>query len=444
MVSLDESFEDIQLSISNYNSLENLITTQFIHPKIKLRNDSEEYQNSITKVLQYIDKILYIIEKEDAEDEEGDDDSTDEANNISFIKAKYLNLYFFKHILTMKKQAVVTTTNKTELMKLEGIKNQYRQKFLNESNLYGLEYLNKLTAKKILNGKNSQQLLALQKIMKDEFQSNIDYDTIAETWNKIFPNDRDSRMANYKFKKMIDQQITEFEANLKKKIPELFAEETDPDNFDDLLNKLDDEVKIQYHMLLVLNLQKNSVQCISNIDSNLQEIQLLQRFVKDSAITDYHREKTLVNNNYDKSDKLDTQTITPHNINKIYGKNYANVNFNLKNDQVEQIKKKVKGFGQYAPTQTIDDLLEEEIAQGRIITQTGEKLSYNDIKDGNFLNNKKKKNLEDGMDNIRLTEEELNEDNYEYSDAKTYEARDWDKFKESVTKGSGNMGRRRG
>ncbi|XBW36954.1 hypothetical protein QEN19_002534 [Hanseniaspora menglaensis] len=444
MISLAESIEDIQLSVFHYNALATFIKTQILQPKVKLRNDSEEFQNQITKVIQYIDKIIFILNKQESEDDDPDDEeSLNNSSNMAFVKIKYLNLYYYKHILSVKRQAVVTTTDPTELMKLENIKNQYRLKFLNESNLIGLNFLNKLSAKKILNGKNTQQLISLQKVLEIDNATNVNYDNIVDLWNKLFPNDRESRMANHKFKKMIETQIADFESNLKKKIPELFDDETDPDDFDDLLNKLDDEIKLQYHMLLILDLQKNSAQCISNIDSNLQEIQLLQKFITSTSVNDFHREKSLVINNYEKGDKLDTQTITPYNIERVYGKNYSNINFNLKNDQVETLKKKVKGFGQYAPTQTIDDLLEEEIAQGRIITQAGEKLSYDDIKDGNFLNNKKKR-MNDAADNIRLTEEELNEDNYDYNDAKIYEARDWDKFKESVTKGSGNMGRRRG
>lgn len=66
-------------------------------------------------------------------------------------------------------------------------------------------------------------------------------------------------------------------------------------------------------------------------------------------------------------------------------------------------------------------------------------------KDGDYFKKQalqEKKN--NNVDSLRLTEEELNEDNYDYLDQKTYEARYWDNFKESVTKGSGNMGRRRG
>lgn len=440
---LDQSYEDIRLSFSQYSNLENFIKNQFIHPKHGLRNNSEEFQNAITKVIEYIDKVNSVIKNSEKDDEFEETDNGNESAAADILKLKYLNLYFFKHVLTMKKQAVITTTDKSEMIKLENLKNQFRLKFLNESTYYGLEYLNKLTARKILNGKNPQQLISLQKMFNEDNKSNIDYDNVIEIWSKIFPNDRDSRMANFKFKKMVEQQITEFEANLKKKIPELFDNERDREDYDDDLSKVDDEVRVQYNMLLVLNLQKNSIQCIGNIDSNLQEIQLLQRFLTTAEVNDFHRSKTLMKDNYHKSDKLDTQTITPHNISKIYGKNYSNVNFNLKNDQVQQIQSKIKGFGQYAPTQTIDDLLEEEIAQGRIITQTGEKLSYNDIKNGNFLKNKKQ-NEKNAMENVRLTEEEINEDNYNYLDAKTYEARDWDKFKESVTKGSGNMGRRKG
>ncbi|KAL6933929.1 hypothetical protein ACO0R3_001711 [Hanseniaspora guilliermondii] len=445
-IDTNATYEDIELSLSNYTELENYIQHVFIRPKTMMRNDSEDFQDSITKIMKYIDKIIKYIDY--TEKEENDDEGL--KNSINIVKLKYYNMYYFKHCLAMRKQAIIKTDDKEELKKLQNMKNFFRAKFLVESNIFGLEYLERLSNKNIIQGKKASGLATVKKIFQEnENIKNIDYNKAKGLWNDMFPNDRDAKMANYKFKKMINQQVDEFEFQLKKKIPGLFDPSVDPEEQESMLDRLDDEVKVQYHMLIILHLQKYSIQCISNIDANIQEIEILSQFLTEEAINGFYRERDEYQQKneslYDKDDKLDTQVITKQNIDHIYGKNYSNVNFDLKHEQINKLKNKVKGFGQYAPTQSLDELLEEELSQGRFTTQDGKKLTFDDIKDGNYFKKKAQQEMKNNdVDSLRLTEEELNEDNYDYLDRKTYEARYWDDFKESVTKGSGNMGRRKG
>lgn len=445
-IDTNATYEDIELSLSNYTELENYIQHVFIRPKTMMRNDSEDFQDSITKIMKYIDKIIKYIDY--TEKEENDDEGL--KNSINIVKLKYYNMYYFKHCLAMRKQAIIKTDDKEELKKLQNMKNFFRAKFLVESNIFGLEYLERLSNKNIIQGKKASGLATVKKIFQEnENIKNIDYNKAKGLWNDMFPNDRDAKMANYKFKKMINQQVDEFEFQLKKKIPGLFDPSVDPEEQESMLDRLDDEVKVQYHMLIILHLQKYSIQCISNIDANIQEIEILSQFLTEEAINGFYRERDEYQQRneslYDKDDKLDTQVITKQNIDRIYGKNYSNVNFDLKHEQINKLKNKVKGFGQYAPTQSLDELLEEELSQGRFTTQDGKKLTFDDIKDGNYFKKKAQQEMKNNdVDSLRLTEEEVNEDNYDYLDRKTYEARYWDDFKESVTKGSGNMGRRKG
>lgn len=445
-IDTNATYEDIELSLSNYTELENYIQHVFIRPKTMMRNDSEDFQDSITKIMKYIDKIIKYIDY--TEKEENDDEGL--KNSINIVKLKYYNMYYFKHCLAMRKQAIIKTDDKEELKKLQNMKNFFRAKFLVESNIFGLEYLERLSNKNIIQGKKASGLATVKKIFQEnENIKNIDYNKAKGLWNDMFPNDRDAKMANYKFKKMINQQVDEFEFQLKKKIPGLFDPSVDPEEQESMLDRLDDEVKVQYHMLIILHLQKYSIQCISNIDANIQEIEILSQFLTEEAINGFYRERDEYQQKneslYDKDDKLDTQVITKQNIDRIYGKNYSNVNFDLKHEQINKLKNKVKGFGQYAPTQSLDELLEEELSQGRFTTQDGKKLTFDDIKDGNYFKKKAQQEMKNNdVDSLRLTEEEVNEDNYDYLDRKTYEARYWDDFKESVTKGSGNMGRRKG
>ncbi|CAN6635708.1 type 2A phosphatase-associated protein 42 [Trichomonascus vanleenenianus] len=76
----------------------------------------------------------------------------------------------------------------------------------------------------------------------------------------------------------------------------------------------------------------------------------------------------------------------------------------------DQVKKNVFGTGQYLPTMTVEEYLEEELKQGGIIQGGG-----NDGK-----------------------EESEDEDNMDKTDEETYKARKWDEFVEANPKGSGN------
>lgn len=119
-IDLSASYEDIELSLHNYTELEEFIQTSFIKPKTHTRNDSEDFQNAITRVMMHIDKILRFIDH--LEQEDGEDS---EKNSINIVKLKYYNLHYFKHILAMKKQAVITTDDKEELKKLQNMKNLF-------------------------------------------------------------------------------------------------------------------------------------------------------------------------------------------------------------------------------------------------------------------------------------------------------------------------------
>ncbi|KAI8370832.1 TAP42-like protein [Choanephora cucurbitarum] len=81
-------------------------------------------------------------------------------------------------------------------------------------------------------------------------------------------------------------------------------------------------------------------------------------------------------------------------------------------NQREQIRSKVFGYGHNLPTMTIDEYLEQEMAQGNIIQGGGEP-----------------------------PEKPLIDDNdYEAQDAETMKKREWDEFVEANPRGAGNRG----
>ncbi|ONH66890.1 Immunoglobulin-binding protein 1 [Cyberlindnera fabianii] len=76
----------------------------------------------------------------------------------------------------------------------------------------------------------------------------------------------------------------------------------------------------------------------------------------------------------------------------------------------DDLKKKVFGTGQYLPTVTVEEFLEQELANGGVISGGGN--------DGDA--------------------ESSDEDDMEKADRETYKKREWDEFTESHAKGSGN------
>ena len=78
----------------------------------------------------------------------------------------------------------------------------------------------------------------------------------------------------------------------------------------------------------------------------------------------------------------------------------------------QELQGKVRGYGQYAPTMTIEEFLEKEWEEGRV--------------------------LQGGPASAENQSTEIDEDDYKQSDIATYKAREWDEFKDTHPRGSGN------
>lgn len=88
----------------------------------------------------------------------------------------------------------------------------------------------------------------------------------------------------------------------------------------------------------------------------------------------------------------------------------------------DQIMKRVQGTGQYAPTMTVEEFLDEELRRGNIISGGGPS-----------------KEPIDGEDEEIPEKEHIDTiDGYKRSDEQTVKDREWDEFVEAVPKGSGN------
>lgn len=167
----------------------------------------------------------------------------------------------------------------------------------------------------------------------------------------------------------------------------------------------DEEVQRKVHFA---QLGLLSIKTFSTLESINMELQLLN---EQSKQPDQPANSTERNVNTDPSEyvqgRLDPSLDKGPLLNK-FGK--INRPFTIVSSR-DQIKKGVQGTGQYLPTMTVDEYLEEERRQGRIIEGGGEESA----KQG-----------------------EPDEDDEEKHDRETYEARRWDEFTENNPKGSGN------
>lgn len=195
-----------------------------------------------------------------------------------------------------------------------------------------------------------------------------------------------------------DEKIAAFklEKSLTSKIEYLSKLESDENEYN---NADEDEIR----QLYVQQLKLFTLKTLNNIRFITQELEILQNIPeqKIEPITEEEERKEANPTGYtEKLESLDKSFLSKE------GKILKPFTIVKRDD----LKKKVFGTGQYLPTMTVEDFLEEELANGGMVTGGGN----------------------DGP------EESSDEDDYEKVDRDTYKARQWDEFTESHAKGSGN------
>lgn len=226
-----------------------------------------------------------------------------------------------------------------------------------------LEFLNNLFNYELLNEQQTNKLDALK---KQPFK----YD------EKILLVDRETKIANFKLEQQLNDKIS------------VLNDETKLNNLDE------DEIRDIYFQQFKLNAMKS----FDNIRFLSQELDFLMNIPepKIEAIDD-----DKVEDSTGFTDKL--ESLGP--LSK-EGKILKPFTLVKRND----LQKKVFGYGQYFPTVTVEEFLEQELANGGMVSNSQQ---------------------DDG-------EHSSDEDDEEKNDLKTYKARSWDEFVEANPKGHGN------
>jgi hypothetical protein len=199
---------------------------------------------------------------------------------------------------------------------------------------------------------------------------------------------RDEKIANYKLERSLTEKLS--------LLDKLESNEQDYENIDeDTLRELYLEQVCLFR-----------IKSFDNIRLVAQELEILEHIPDEPKLQEVKEDDERENRSKDpteftdKLEKLD-------NVNEYLSKDGKILKpFTIL--KREDLRKKVYGTGQYLPTMTVEDYLEQELANGGMVSSAQE------------------------------PEESSDEDDYEKNDRDTYKARQWDDFTDTHRKGSGN------
>ncbi|CAI4049402.1 hypothetical protein SUVZ_13G1670 [Saccharomyces uvarum] len=354
-----------------YNDIVNIYSTKL--ERSSLRQDSQEYQNLLLSTIKKLldlktaiyDRLALFSTNETIED-------------VSTTSIKFLAIDYYLGLLISRRQSNDSIIAQRQSMKLL---------YLNKSVESFVKFLTILQDYKLLDSLISGRLANF----KDHYKPQL---------NELYAqpkNDKDLSGAQLKRQEKIElfQRNKEIGAKLHHLESQLKGDDEDLDH---------DELSRE---LYLVRLHQFSLNTFNNIEQNLFECEMLSNFLKNAPrqteSPGIQAQKELdCNDSTGFTDKLET-------INKplIDKKGQVLRNFTLV-DQRQQLQQKVRGYGQYGPTMSVEEFLDKEFEDGRVL-QGGEE-----------------------------PEEVPDDEDMDSQDKETYKARDWDEFKESHAKGSGN------
>lgn len=313
-----------------------------------LRQDSDEYQNQLKDITQsFLDLKIKISRS-------GVFSNNESIEDVNTSEIKFLSLEYY--LAQLYSQNI----------------NPSKVNNLKKSILLYLQYLRNLSNYDLL---TKEEFSRYEKLKEDPFEIKNLHDSAMLR--------RDEKIANFK----LEQSLTT-------KIEYLNKLENDEREYQ---NADEDEVRSLY----VQQLQLFTLKTFDNIRFITQELEILQNIPepKIEVVEDDEKEKDPTGF----TERLET-------IDKAFLSKEGKILKPFTIVKREDLKKKVFGTGQYLPTMTVEDYLEQELANGGMVTGGGN----------------------------AGEEESSDEDDYEKNDRDTYKAREWDDFTESHAKGSGN------
>ncbi|CCH62127.1 hypothetical protein TBLA_0G01840 [Henningerozyma blattae CBS 6284] len=361
----------------------------------KLRQDSIEYQKQLSEIINKLITFKNLIYSKLSlfSDNETLDD-------LSTTSLKYLSIDYYLGLLMERKQDC------SKNGEINTNKNKLKVKFLDKSIQLFIQFMITLQNYNILD-----ELLG-KKI--DSFEETY-HPKLEELYKGMTPkNDKDLSGAQLKREAKIkifkrNKEINEKLNHLKQKY-----DDNKNENDEEKAYTVDEEEMLR--SIYIEQLKSFSYDSFNKIEQDLYESELLNNFIKRGfeEITDTPKSNEQEDIRMQKrdftgyTDKLEV-------LNKPLLSKQGKVlrNFTLTSKR-QELKDKVKGYGQYGPTMTVEEFLEKEFEEGRVL-QGGE----NEIEES------------------QKYKEEM-EDNDEYQDKETYKAREWDEFTEANPRGIGN------
>lgn len=344
-------------AIKKYNEFES----------ISIRKDSDKYQLEIKSIILIFENLKKIIQSNNLFSINEDIEEL-QTNQIRYLSIDYYLAKIFENNV------------KDRIKNLKISKNLYLQ-FLYSIMNYNL--LNKNQLEKINNFKSNYDPNLNELILNDPYKK------------------REEKINNFKLEK-----------NFKEKLSILNDSKIDLNNFDDEIIR----------KIYIDELKFFSTKSFQSIESILIELELLSNFPQDDKIIELNESTKNLELNDKRSEfnsKISKKEFADSFTDKIENLNFNSLTspliskegkvlrpFTLVSNRLE-LNKKVQGYGQKLPTMSIDEYIDNELANG-------------------------------GMVKPEEPEKEIDEDNYNDADAETYKKRDWDDFTDTHQKGSGN------
>lgn len=365
------------------------------HPAV--RQDSEEYQKALSA---NIEALLQL--KADVNGKLALFSSNETLDDLSTGSLKFLAIDYYLAQMCARRQGAGKEMDALS-------KNRVKLMFLDKAVQLFVQFLISLEDYEILDKSLVQRVnsfkVAYKPTMDELYKPVAEASSADATELNMAYQKRQQKIEFFQRNKMLAAAILSLENRLKTANGEDGDGDGDGDgDSDDLMRELQ-----------VQNLRQFSYSAFNEIEQILYETEMLSNFVKNppaalsqpsqqqSQGDDGRRQAANDETNY--TDRLES-------LNKpLLSKNGKILrNFTLV-DKKSELRDKVRGYGQYGPTMTVEELLEKEWEEGRV--------------------------LQGGPDSANQPEVE-DEDDMAYNDRETYKAREWDDFTESHAKGSGN------
>ncbi|EDO16528.1 hypothetical protein Kpol_1064p8 [Vanderwaltozyma polyspora DSM 70294] len=370
------------MSVSDeYASILSVISTKIDHTT--LRQDSVQFQNDLTSVIARLLKL-----KSDVYSKLALFSKNETIEDVSTSSLKFLSIDYYLAVLCSKKQAIGNKFNNPLS------KNRMKISFLNKSVQLYMQFIIALQDFEILDSNLSKKIELFEETYKP---------TLAELYSQP-KNGEDLSGAQLKRQQKIEMFRATKAAD--EKLALLESKYTNTEDDQDYDKEEEDILRDIY----LQRMKSLSYKTFNELEQILYEEELLNNFTQMSPSEMVNATNSRNDSEGDherKSEKGYTERLETLNKPLLSKKGKVLRNFTLLDKRTELVNK-VRGYGQYGPTMTVEEFLEKEFEEGRVL-QGGEEAP-----------------------------EVHDSDDEKWQDEQTYKAREWDEFKEANAKGSGN------